>query len=118
MSAPNTKLLRAFDCDLHLSERDLELLRAAIAEQDRASNDERRSRLRVAMRALAVEARRRKLTVVDALVALKVLWPTLPEVRALRHARSSELLATAVELCIEEYYRPRRTSPLGQPERT
>ena|SRR5688500_10034312 len=104
-------MLRSHECDLHLSDRDLDLLRRAIGEQDGASlNDEARSRLRAAMRALAVEARERRLTVVDALVALKLMWPTLPEVRGMRGTSSSELLAKAVELCIEEYYEPQSPS--------
>ncbi len=63
------------------------------------------SALQAALLALSTEARARDILPERLLVALKEVWGTLPEVRALTDAGEQvRLLQRVVTLCIREYY--------------
>lgn len=63
--------------------------------------------LRIALRAMAHEARAQGMRAEQILLALKALWSALPQVRgAPGRDQQSALLQRAVTLCINEYYAP------------
>lgn len=59
------------------------------------------------LRALAIEARARRMSPEQLLCALKQSWSARPEVRdPRRRSEATVILAKIVTICIEEYFRP------------
>jgi DNA-binding NarL/FixJ family response regulator len=82
----------------------LEALRVSLSAYLRSPSET--EGLREAIRAAAAEARERRVLPEQLLVALKQVWSSLPEVRAIRDpAEHAKLLQRAVTICIGEYYR-------------
>lgn len=85
-----------------------ELLRASVRSlpsSTLASPSLRAQALVAPMGRLCATARRKELPIEMLIVALKQSWATLPEVRAYIGDGHSEVLTTAITVCIEEYYR-------------
>jgi hypothetical protein len=115
-SAPMSEPTRLLDTALTPSANTLELLRAAIRDHRDDAPEESRSGFCAALVQLTAEGREQRRSAVDVLLALKKLWPTLPEVQRLPRDAASLLLTKVVSLCIDEYYRPPRPAPLTMRE--
>jgi hemoglobin-like flavoprotein len=88
------------DC---LSPRTRDALRSALAAYaDAPDNGEQ---LRLALRAIAQEARTKSILAEQLLIALKETWHTLPNIAAVKEPNDeTRLLQRVVTMCIKEYY--------------
>ena len=86
-----------------LAEETLAAVRGALGRS--LEGGEAADELRLALRAMAREARDQGLRAEQILVVLKELWGTVPQVRrASGREQQTALLQRAVTLCINEYY--------------
>jgi hypothetical protein len=90
---------------LGLSAATVAALRSALVDRARGVPPEEPDALRDALRRAGEEARARGVTAERLLIDFKLLWYSLPEVRAQRQGQQSDLLAGLVTACIQEYYR-------------
>jgi hemoglobin-like flavoprotein len=86
-----------------LDDESLDAVRQALRAYLRDAEDS--SALRSSLLLIATEARSRSILPEQLLIALKELWNTLPEVRAIPDASEQvRLLQRVVTMCIREYY--------------
>ena len=86
-----------------LDDESLDAVRLALRAYLREENP---SALQSSLLLLATEAKTRSILPEHLLVALKSVWSTLPEVRAIPDAGEQvRLLQRVVTMCIREYYR-------------
>jgi MoxR-like ATPase len=86
-----------------LDDNTLDALRAALVQY--VATPAGGDALRSALRALASEARTKSVPPEQLLVALKDVWHSLPDVRAMsEQADQIRLLQRVVTMCIKEYY--------------
>jgi hypothetical protein len=87
-----------------LAEETTEAVRAALVQYLRAPSSP--TDLRDALNRMADEARARAILPEHLLIALKQIWGSLPEVRAMGDVEEqTRVLQRVVTMCIREYYR-------------
>jgi DNA-binding NtrC family response regulator len=87
----------------HMDRQTIEAVRTALV--DYVAEPAASERLRLALRALAAEARTKSVLPEQLLIVLKDMWYSLPCVQQLREqADQVRLLQRAVTMCIKEYY--------------